>query len=67
MSKRKAVLCILLILGISFLSIMIPITVMMRLRTSQDLGINYLILPCCSHYLFLYVGYIKISIPDSPG
>ena len=71
MSKRKAfnIMYSLLILGIfvPFQVIMIPITVMMSklgLANMYGLGILYLTY-AIPQTLFLYVGYIKISVPDS--
>ena len=71
MSKRKAfnIMYSLLILGIfvPFQVIMIPITVMMRklgLANMYGLVILYLTY-AIPQTLFLYVGYIKISVPDS--
>ena len=71
MSKRKAfnIMYSLLILGIfvPFQVIMIPITVMMSklgLATMYGLVILYLTY-AIPQTLFLYVGYIKISVPDS--
>ena len=72
MSKRKAfnIMYSLLILGIfvPFQVIMIPITVMMSklgLANMYGLVILYLITYAIPQTLFLYVGYIKISVPDS--
>lgn len=71
MSKRKAfnIMYSLLILGIfvPFQVIMIPITVMMSkigLANMYGLVILYLTY-AIPQTLFLYVGYIKISVPDS--
>ena len=71
MSKRKAfnIMYSLLILGIfvPFQVIMIPITVMMSklgLANMYGLAILYLTY-AIPQTLFLYVGYIKISVPDS--
>lgn len=71
MSKRKAfnIMYSLLILGIfvPFQVIMIPITVMMSklgLANMYVLVILYLTY-AIPQTLFLYVGYIKISVPDS--
>ena len=71
MSKRKAfnIMYSLLILGIfvPFQVIMIPITVMMSklgLANMYCLVILYLTY-AIPQTLFLYVGYIKISVPDS--
>ena len=71
MSKRKAfnIMYSLLILGIfvPFQVIMIPITVMMSklgLANMYGLVIQYLTY-AIPQTLFLYVGYIKISVPDS--
>jgi len=71
MSKRKAfgIMYTLLILGIfvPFQVIMIPITVMMsKLGLANMWGLVILYLTyAIPQTLFLYVGYIKISIPDS--
>lgn len=71
MSKRKAfgIMYTLLILGIfvPFQVIMIPITVMMsKLGLANTWGLIILYLAyAVPQTLFLYVGYIKISIPDS--
>lgn len=71
MSKRKAfnVMYSLLILGIfvPFQVIMIPITVMMsKLGLANMYGLVILYLTyAIPQTLFLYVGYIKISVPDS--
>lgn len=71
MSKRKAfnILYSLLILGIfvPFQVIMIPITVMMsKLGLANMYGLVILYLTyAIPQTLFLYVGYIKISVPDS--
>lgn len=71
MSKRKAfaIMYSLLILGIfvPFQVIMIPITVMMSslgLANTGGLVLLYLTY-AVPQTLFLYVGYIKLSIPDS--
>lgn len=71
MSKRKAfnIMYSLLILGIfvPFQVIMIPITVMMsKLGLANMYGLVILYLTyAIPQTLFLYVGYIKISVPDS--
>ncbi len=71
MSKRKAftIMYTLLILGIfvPFQVIMIPITVMMsKLGLANTFGLILLYLTyAIPQTLFLYVGYIKISIPES--
>lgn len=71
MSKRKAfgIMYSLLILGIfvPFQVIMIPITVMMsKLGLANMWGLVLLYLTyAIPQTLFLYVGYIKISVPDS--
>ena len=71
MSKRKAfnIMYSLLILGIfvPFQVIMIPITVMMsKLGLASMYGLVILYLTyAIPQTLFLYVGYIKISVPDS--
>ncbi len=71
MSKKKAfaIMYSLLILGIfvPFQVIMIPITVMMsKLGLANMWGLVILYLTyAIPQTLFLYVGYIKISIPDS--
>ena len=71
MSKRKAfnIMYSLLILGIfvPFQVIMIPITVMMsKLGLANMYGLVILFLTyAIPQNLFLYVGYIKISVPDS--
>ena len=71
MSKRKAfnIMYSLLILGIfvPFQVIMIPITVMMsKLGLANMYGLVILYLTyAVPQTLFLYVGYIKISVPDS--
>ena len=71
MSKRKAfnIMYSLLILGIfvPFQVIMIPITVMMsKLGLANMYGLVILYLTyAIPRPLFLYVGYIKISVPDS--
>ena len=71
MSKRKAfnIMYSLLILGIfvPFQVIMIPITVMMsKLDLANMYGLVILYLTyAIPQTLFLYVGYIKISVPDS--
>ena len=71
MSKRKAfnIMYSLLILGIfvTFQVIMIPITVMMsKLGLANMYGLVILYLTyAIPQTLFLYVGYIKISVPDS--
>ena len=71
MSKRKAfnIMYSLLILGIfvPFQVIMIPITVMMsKLGLANLYGLVILYLTyAIPQTLFLYVGYIKISVPDS--
>ena len=71
MSKRKAfnIMYSLLILGIfvPFQVIMIPITVMMsKLGIANMYGLVILYLTyAIPQTLFLYVGYIKISVPDS--
>ena len=71
MSKRKAfnIMYSLLILGIfvPFQVIMIPITVMMsKLGLANMYGLIILYLTyAIPQTLFLYVGYIKISVPDS--
>ena len=71
MSKRKAfnIMYSLLILGIfvPFQVIMIPITVMMsKLGLANMYGLVILYLTyAIPPTLFLYVGYIKISVPDS--
>lgn len=71
MSKKKAfgIMYTLLILGIfvPFQVIMIPITVMMsKLGLANTWGLIILYLAyAVPQTLFLYVGYIKISIPDS--
>lgn len=71
MSKRKAftIMYTLLILGIfvPFQVIMIPITVMMsKLGLANIFGLILLYLTyAIPQTLFLYVGYIKISIPES--
>ena len=71
MSKRKAfnIMYSLLILGIfvPFQVIMIPITVMMsKLGLANMYGLVLLYLTyAIPQTLFLYVGYIKISVPDS--
>ena len=70
-SKRKAfnIMYSLLILGIfvPFQVIMIPITVMMsKLGLANMYGLVILYLTyAIPQTLFLYVGYIKISVPDS--
>ena len=70
MSKRKAfnIMYSLLILGIfvPFQVIMIPITVMMsKLGLANMYGLVILYLTyAIPQTLFLYVGYIKISVPD---
>lgn len=71
MSKKKAfaIMYSLLILGIfvPFQVIMIPITVMMsKLGLANMWGLVLLYLTyAIPQTLFLYVGYIKISVPDS--
>lgn len=71
MSKKKAfaIMYSLLILGIfvPFQVIMIPITVMMsKLGLANMWGLVILYLTyAIPQTLFLYVGYIKISVPDS--
>lgn len=71
MSKRRAfnIMYSLLILGIfvPFQVIMIPITVMMsKLGLANMWGLVILYLTyAIPQTLFLYVGYIKISVPDS--
>lgn len=71
MSKKKAfaIMYSLLILGIfvPFQVIMIPITVMMsKLGLTNMWGLVLLYLTyAIPQTLFLYVGYIKISVPDS--
>ncbi|WP_105301208.1 carbohydrate ABC transporter permease [Anaerococcus marasmi] len=71
MSKSRAfnIMYILLILGIfvPFQVIMIPITVMMsRLGMANIFGLVILYLTySIPQTLFLYVGYIKLSVPDS--
>ena len=71
MSKRKAfnIMYSLLILGsfVPFQVIMIPITVMMsKLGLANMYGLVILYLTyAIPQTLFLYVGYIKISVPDS--
>ena len=71
MSKRKAfnIMYSLLILGIfvPFQVIMIPITVMMsKLGLANMYGLVILYLTyAIPQTLFLYVGYIRISVPDS--
>lgn len=71
MSKKKAyaIMYSLLILGIfvPFQVIMIPITVMMsRLGLANMWGLILLYLTyAVPQTLFLYVGYIKLSVPDS--
>lgn len=71
MSKRKAfnIMYSLLILGIfvPFQVIMIPITVMMsKLGLANMYGLVILYLTyAIPQTLFLYVGYLKISVPDS--
>ncbi len=71
MSKKKAfaIMYSLLILGIfvPFQVIMIPITVMMsKLGLANTFGLILLYLTyAIPQTLFLYVGYIKISIPES--
>lgn len=71
MSKRKAfnIMYSLLILGIfvPFQVIMIPITVMMsKLGLANMYGLVILYLTyAIPQTLFLYVGYMKISVPDS--
>lgn len=71
MSKRKAfnIMYSLFILGIfvPFQVIMIPITVMMsKLGLANMYGLVILYLTyAIPQTLFLYVGYIKISVPDS--
>lgn len=71
MSRRKAfnIMYSLLILGIfvPFQVIMIPITVMMnRLGLANMWGLILLYLTyAVPQTLFLYVGYIKLSVPDS--
>jgi multiple sugar-binding transport system permease protein msmG len=71
MSKRKAfnIMYSLLILGIfvPFQVIMIPITVMMsKLGLANMYGLVILYLTyAIPQTLFLYLGYIKISVPDS--
>lgn len=71
MSKRKAfnIMYSLLILGIfvPFQVIIIPITVMMsKLGLANMYGLVILYLTyAIPQTLFLYVGYIKISVPDS--
>ena len=71
MSKKKAfaIMYSLLILGIfvPFQVIMIPITVMMsKLGLANMWGLILLYLTyAIPQTLFLYVGYIKISVPDS--
>lgn len=71
MSKRKVfnIMYSLLILGIfvPFQVIMIPITVMMsKLGLANMYGLVILYLTyAIPQTLFLYVGYIKISVPDS--
>ena len=71
MSKKRAfnIMYSLLILGIfvPFQVIMIPITVMMsRLGLTNIWGLIILYLTyAVPQTLFLYVGYIKLSVPDS--